>query len=132
MLRKFTYFSDKISTMMSAHRYKHSLNVSETAEKLAHVHGADVPQAKIAGLLHDFARDFPDQKLVEIAENYNLVTSDIELYHPVLLHAPVGAVLVREEFDIKDPELLSAISRHTVGAPDMSPVEKVIYLADMI
>ncbi|MHB1128123.1 MAG: bis(5'-nucleosyl)-tetraphosphatase (symmetrical) YqeK [Bacillota bacterium] len=129
---EYTYYTDKLSSLLSEARYNHSLNVSETAVRLARVHGVDTMAAKIAGLFHDYARDFSDEKLVEIAEAHGLVSSEVELYQPMLLHAPVGAYLVREEFDIKEPEILQAIARHTVGAPKMTHLEKVIYIADMI
>lgn len=33
-------------------------------------------------------------------------------------------------FGVRDPEVLSAISKHTLGAGEMSPLDCILYLAD--
>ena len=53
-------------------------------------------------------------------------------YNSELWHAPVGAYLVEKEAGIKDAEILDAIRYHTSGRPNMTILEKVIYLADYI
>ncbi len=49
-----------------------------------------------------------------------------------LLHAPVGAYLARRDYGLSDPAALDAIRWHTTGRANMSILEQVIYLADMI
>ncbi len=44
----------------------------------------------------------------------------------------MGAFLVREKFGITDPEILSAIAKHTVGGESLTLLDKIILLADMI
>ncbi|NLG32251.1 MAG: HD domain-containing protein, partial [Syntrophomonadaceae bacterium] len=51
---------------------------------------------------------------------------------PDLLHAPVGALLLEKELGITDGEILTAVSNHTLGAPSMGELDKIIFLADMI
>ena len=41
-------------------------------------------------------------------------------------------VLARKRFGVEDPEVLSAIRWHTTGKKDMSLLDRIIYLADMI
>ena len=51
---------------------------------------------------------------------------------PYLLHAKTGAAAVRAIFpDLPDP-IVHAIECHTVGDPDMTDLDMVVYLADML
>jgi predicted HD superfamily hydrolase involved in NAD metabolism len=112
------------------HRYAHVLRVARMAEALARAHGADPQRARIAGLLHDVARLYaPDRLLRECAER-GLAIDAFERANPVVLHARLGAELARERFGVDDPAVLSAIRKHTLGDAVMSPLDKVVYLAD--
>ena len=42
-----------------------------------------------------------------------------------------AAILAQTQWGVSDPEILSAIRCHTTGKPDMSKLDKIIYLADM-
>lgn len=53
-------------------------------------------------------------------------------FNSELWHAPVGAYLVEKEAGITDVEILDAIRYHTAGRPEMTTLEKIIYLADYI
>lgn len=117
---------------LSVHRFQHSVGVSLTAEDLARRFGADPVQARLAGLVHDCARNMSNNHLLQSAENFGIVMDTILLRAPALLHAPVGAQLARERYKISDPAVCQAIARHTVGAKDMSVLDMVIYLADCI
>jgi predicted HD superfamily hydrolase involved in NAD metabolism len=56
--------------------------------------------------------------------------SAFERAHPVVLHARLSAALAQEAFGVHDPEVLSAIERHTTGAAGMSPLDCAVYIAD--
>lgn len=113
-------------------RFRHSLGVADTAAGLAVKNGIDPEQARLAGLLHDYARDLPPGRLLELAEEAGLISCEIERRLPLLLHGPVGALLLERELGITDKAVLQAVARHTVGAPAMTPLDKIIYLADVI
>ncbi len=121
-----------IKAKLSNKRYQHSLQVADTAVKMARRYGLDEYRANLAGLLHDYARDLSEEVLLETAAKNNLIGNQVERDIPELLHGPVGAFLLKQELEIKDTELLSAISHHTLGAVGMSDLEKVIFIADMI
>ncbi|ARW46272.1 Nicotinate-nucleotide adenylyltransferase (plasmid) [Bacillus licheniformis] len=53
-------------------------------------------------------------------------------FHHELWHAPAGAALVKTEVGITDEDILSAIRFHTSGRPNMTLLEKVVYVADYI
>lgn len=117
---------------LKASRYEHSLGVAETAAVLAGRFGVNIEQARLAGLLHDCAREFPNEKLIEEAEARQIVVEPIERQMPLLLHAYVGAKLAREKYGVDDIAVEQAIWRHTVGGADMTSLDKIIWFADMI
>ncbi len=120
-----------IKARLSSKRFQHSVQVANTAVRMARRYGLDESRANLAGLLHDYARDLPADKLLEIAEENHLVFHQVERSLPDLLHGPVGAFLLEEDLGIKDEGILTAVRHHTLGAVDMNDLDKIIYLADM-
>jgi len=112
------------------HRYAHVVRVARCCDLLAQRHGVPPGKARVAGLLHDLARLYSAPQLVAACELRAIPIDDFEREHPVVLHAPLGAALAREQFGIDDGEILSAISKHTLAAPEMSPLDCIVYLAD--
>ncbi len=117
---------------LSEERYNHSIGTMETAEELAEMYHLDTEKAKIAGLMHDCAKCFPNDKLLKIIHDELTDIQDCELVNYKTLHAPVSAYIAEKEFGITDPEILSAIRWHTLGKVEMSDFEKIIFLADKI
>lgn len=117
---------------LSPKRYNHCLGVADTAAKLALKYGVNSEQARMAGLLHDIARELPSEELLDIASKADLIKFEIEKEVPVLLHGPVGALILKQEIGIKDSYIIQAIARHTVGAKEMTQLDKIIYLSDII
>ena len=113
-------------------RFRHSLGVAETAVKLAKRFGADEERARVAGLLHDCAREFRNEDMVREAEKRGIAIGEVERSMPLLLHADIGAVRVRELYGVEDAAISQAIARHTVGGPAMTVLDKIIWYADMI
>lgn len=117
---------------LSARRFEHSIGVSDTAAQLAERHGVDVDKAKLAGILHDCARDMPRNTLLHTAQAFGIVIGSIERRELALLHAPIGARLAQTVYGVTDPDIIAAIADHTVGGPRMSLLSTVIYLADYV
>lgn len=118
---------------LNAKRYEHTLSVAYTAASLAMVHDADTDSAIIAGMLHDCAKCLPDDKLISLCRKHDLPVSEVELQNPAaLLHAKVGSFLAHKEYEVDDEDILNAIRYHTTGRPDMSRLEKILYIADYI
>ncbi len=123
---------DKLEKMLKPKRYRHSLNVSAVAVKMADIFGVDTKKAEIAGLLHDCAKNLDKEESIELCRVYGVLLDSIEVANPSLIHAPLGAVLIRYEFGVGDSDIENAIRYHTVGRAGMSELEKIIYIADMI
>ncbi len=114
------------------HRYAHVVRVARLAERLAVRHGEAPERARLAGLLHDVARLYSAERLVSESTARGLAIDDFERTNPIVLHAPLGAEIVRDRFGIEDPGILSAIRRHTLAAQGMSRLDTIVYLADAL
>lgn len=121
-----------IKKQLSEKRYAHSMRVAETAIKLAEAHGADTEKAKIAGILHDYCKEYPVKEQIRIAVDAGLLSSKEDLLMPQVLHGPVAAQLLRGEGVIDDEEILQAIRFHTTGHPEMGTLAKIIFISDYI
>lgn len=113
-------------------RYEHTLGVSYTAAALAMRYGYDVKKAQLAGLLHDCAKHYPDDKILQYCEKYNISMTEVEKRNPFLLHAKLGAFLAMRKYHIEDKEIISSILVHTTGKPNMGLLDKIIYVSDYI
>ncbi|EOS33227.1 MAG: bis(5'-nucleosyl)-tetraphosphatase (symmetrical) YqeK [Lachnospiraceae bacterium] len=119
-------------------RYHHTLGVASTAVAMAMRYNPDpsnsnfIKRAELAGLLHDCAKCMDNNKKLRICEKNNLSCSSFEKSHPYLLHGKVGAYIAQTKFKIEDNDILQAITWHTTGRPDMSLLEKIIFIADYI
>lgn len=114
-------------------RYEHTLSVAYTAANLAAVHGIDVDKALVAGMLHDCAKCLSYKKQLSLCSKNHVQLTELESKEDSpLIHAKAGGVLAKEEYGITDEDILNAISYHTTGRPQMSPLEKIIYIADYI
>jgi len=113
-------------------RFKHSLRVQQMVLQLSKSHKVDLRKASIAGLLHDVSRYMNSNGLLKFAEKLKIRIDPISRLEPKLLHAPLSAYIARKKFGINNRQILSAISHHTLGSPNMTTLEKIVYIADHI
>ena len=118
---------------LKATRFRHSLGVSETAVRLARRFGVDEQQARVAGLLHDCAREFPNEAMIAEAEKRHLPIGTVERSMPLLLHGPIGSRRVRGTLRCRRSGR-GAGHRPPYGGRRayMTPLDKIIWFADMI
>jgi predicted HD superfamily hydrolase involved in NAD metabolism len=102
-----------------------------SAELAAH-YQLDSQIAARAGLMHDLAKYFKPQRLLEMARAEGLSIDEVDLAAPHLLHADVSAIVARDEFGVTDTEILQAIADHTLGRPGMGQMSCIVFLADSL
>lgn len=115
--------------LLKKNRVAHVLGCAETARKLAQRYGEDATVAYRAGLLHDVTKALDGQDQLRLVEKYDILIRDYERENPKLLHAKTGAAVAKYVFGESDA-VVDAICWHTTGRPDMTSMEKIIYLAD--
>lgn len=122
-------FEEKLKSILSPSRFEHSIGVRDTAIKMAEIFGADVKKAEIAGLLHDNAKNM--DSLYDRCRDLEVELDEVEQENIGLVHAKLGAETAKCLFGITDPEIINAIRWHTIGRPDMSLLEKIVFIADL-
>lgn len=125
-------YSYLMKELLDDELYRHSRYTAEAAVSLAEHYGVDSEKAYLAGIVHDYGKRYAKQELINKAEELGLSLDRTTWKQDKLLHAPVGAAMLKKEHKISDPELLNAIAYHTTGRKGMSLFEKIIYLADKI
>jgi len=115
-----------------ASRIEHILGVEQMALDLADHYHLDAEKAAMAGLMHDLAKYFKPQQLLEMAQAESLQLDEVDFSNPHLLHADVSAIVAREQFGVDDQEVLQAIQNHTLGRPGMSLLSCIIFVADTL
>ncbi|MCC5911569.1 MAG: bis(5'-nucleosyl)-tetraphosphatase (symmetrical) YqeK [Clostridiaceae bacterium] len=113
-------------------RYTHTMGVVESAIYLAKRYNEDYLNAEIAALMHDFAKGFNRQELMDYINKYNIKPDTIMTNAHELLHGEVAAIIGEKRFNINNTDILNAIKYHTTGRMNMSKLEKIIYLSDFI
>ncbi len=127
-----TETQQKLEKFLSPERYRHTIGVMYTAASLSMCYGADLSKAMLSGLLHDCGKFGSIKEQILLCKKYGIVLAETELQIPALIHAKLGAYLAQHEYNVKDPDIINAITYHTTGRPGMTLLEKITYIADYI
>ena len=123
---------DYIKNNLKEKRYIHVLGVISVAKKLAEINNVSLEKAEIAALCHDIAKNMTKEKMEEIINKNNKVLDESERNTQALWHSIIAPIVAKDVLCIDDEEILGAIRWHTTGKANMSVLEKIIYIADMI
>ncbi len=107
-------------------RREHSFRVAKMACARARSAGVSERKALLAAALHDCGKYVPLSS--PLLKGFVLP----ENVPPPVLHQFTGAYLAEHEFGITDEEILRAISYHTSGKEDMTALEKLVFLSDLL
>jgi predicted HD superfamily hydrolase involved in NAD metabolism len=118
-----------LKEILSERRYIHSLGVMEMAGKLAKIHNEDIETTKIAGLLHDIAKEMPKEEMLKYVKENNIETDKIERINTAILHGKIGADIARKRYGVSK-QIQDAIKYHTTTSPEMDTLAKIVYVAD--
>ena len=58
--------------------------------------------------------------------------SDLLNWGNFIWHGVVGAEFIKDELKITDEKILNAVRRHTVGAPEMTTLDQIVYVSDYV
>lgn len=122
----------EVRMVQKPRRYAHSLGVARMACELARVYGVDEYDAAASGLLHDWDKVLDDAELLARAARLGVRVAGSPALAVGVLHGPVAALELADDFPDISAEVLRAVERHTVGAVDMSPLDMVVFVADAI
>jgi predicted HD superfamily hydrolase involved in NAD metabolism len=131
-LTEYNAIKEYLTNTLSTKRLMHSEGTAKTAEKLAIIYNVDSRKAYLAGLVHDCTRETDIAAQNNMLEALELEVDELTLTTKELLHALTAEYLMINEFNIYDEEIISAVRFHTTGRENMTLLEKIIFLADVI
>ncbi len=124
-----------LSQYVGQKRRAHILSASQETQRMCrHLHREDLErQALIAALLHDITKEYTYEQQAEVIRSHHLDLTDGDLSTPGILHAFTAAEIARELFpNLVDDAVAGAIRWHCTGRPDMTTLEKIMFVADFI
>lgn len=128
---RYARYEAALREALSPARYEHSLLVARRAAELARRHGVSTDGATTAGLLHDLCKELPHEAQRAILRQAGLALDPALESQPQVWHGFAASIEITRRFGITDPDVLAAVRYHTVARAGMSPLEKVVYLADL-
>ena len=128
---ELSWLREKVLPYLSWHRVAHVTGCESESVKLAMHYGEDAELAAEAAILHDITKKLKYDEQLILCREYGIICDKAQLENEKLLHALTGAALAADKFGVCD-SVREAIRWHTTGKPDMSILEKIIYLADYI
>lgn len=126
---KLADLTEEVKTVLTKERFDHSVRVLDTAKKLAIHYEVPAHDVEIAAIFHDYAKCFSIESLREYIVYYEIDRTLLN-YHHELWHGPVAAEMIRDKFQITNPDIYRAIYYHTTGRAEMSMLEYIVFVAD--
>lgn len=118
-----------VKERLSEKRFYHSFCVMERAKEIAEKIGYDIDVAQKVGIAHDIAKEIKPEEKIKYAEENGIIIDEIEKENSTLLHAKIGADIAIKELGFSE-EMGQAIRAHTTGIPNMSILDKILFIAD--
>ena len=122
---------EDLKNTLSERRYIHSLGVMEMAVELAQIYNVDEKKAELAGLLHDNAKEMTPEELLKYVDDNNIKISEVERINTKILHGKIGADIAKKKYGVSK-EIQEAIEYHTTTNPNMTTLDKIVFVADKI
>lgn len=122
---------EDLKNTLSERRYIHSLGVMEMAVELAKIYNVEEKKAELAGLLHDNAKEMTPEELLRYVDDNNIKISEVERINTKILHGKVGADIAKKKYGVSK-EIQEAIEYHTTTNPNMTTLDKIVFVADKI
>ena len=132
--QQISILRSRVKDRLSDKRFNHTLGVEKAAVCIAEVCAPDfIYEIRVAALLHDISKEYSEAEPLEILKINKILLTDEDKSSVALLHSITGPIVIESDFnEYASDRVTSAVRNHTVGSPDMSIFDEIIYLADYI
>lgn len=115
-------------------RYYHSVEVADMAVELTKFHklNIDLEKVYLAGLLHDATKLIAKEEQKKMLYRLGYNDDDEIMKSTNVWHGETATLVVKEEYNIYDVDILNAIKFHVMGRPQMSDLEKIVFISDYV
>ncbi|HWP51254.1 MAG TPA: nicotinate (nicotinamide) nucleotide adenylyltransferase [Clostridia bacterium] len=118
--------------VLSRERFTHSLNVASEALRLAQTYGENGDMAYLAGLLHDCCKEQTREEMLNLLSDSDILKDPIFLTSFPVWHGFAAAIYIQRELSVLNTQIIDAVRYHTTGRGNMTRIEEIVYLADLI
>jgi len=129
---KLSCYRRAAKAQVDKERYEHILRVEKAAQSLAECHGEDIFKARAAALFHDLTKCKTLDEQLKFAQEFGIIGGEEFKKSPKVAHAFTAAGYAEKYFSVLDADTVNAVRYHTTGRPEMSLLEKIVFLADSI
>lgn len=113
------------------HRLRHIYGVRDMSLNLGKKYGCDLYKLEVAALLHDITKYYTkEQNIQVIKDNFENSKEILEGYNEFIYHGFSARVAASEQYHVTDIDILDSIMNHTIGKPNMTIYEKIIFISD--
>lgn len=123
-LYKEDLFTSFLRKNLTEKRLIHTANVVAVGVKKAKELNLSEKKVYLSCLLHDCAKYLDPKSFKDFSID--------ESYPSPVVHAFLGEYVARNVLGVEDEDVLSAIKYHTTGRANMTTLEKLVFVADMI
>ena len=125
---------DAVKKRLSEKRFAHTLGVEDAAASLAEYILPDrVSELRAAALLHDISKELCDEEQIAIMRASLSDVTESDILSPPIYHSLTAPFIISRDFPLfATDDILSSALNHTVGAPDMSLFDEIIFVSDYI
>ena len=123
------YFETILQRTLSQRRYLHSCHARTYAIQLAQSLSYDPDVAGFSALVHDLAKEVPNDQARALIQNY--APQGRQLVPDYQLHQELGYWILKREFQI-DETICHSIRVHTSLALDLTLLDKIVFMADKL
>ncbi len=82
--------------------------------------------------MHDCGKLKGKINLLKIADDFDIILDNVMRNNVELIHGPLGEQIAIKEYHVTNKNVLNAIRYHTTGREDMTLLEKIVYVADIV
>jgi predicted HD superfamily hydrolase involved in NAD metabolism len=115
---------------LSAKRFAHVERVVAAVDDIARANSLPVEDCRIAGWLHDCAKEEPRSAVLHLVGEGKLDLDEETMGQPKLWHGYHAAQIGHDLFGITSGEILDAARYHPTGSPGLSPLGLALFVAD--
>ncbi|MDO4182445.1 MAG: nicotinate-nucleotide adenylyltransferase [Coriobacteriia bacterium] len=129
----YKHIKAQMKSRVDERRFRHIQGVAKTAKRIAKVYGVDPAKARLAGMLHDWDKNFDDQGIRARADQVGLdVEPLVRESMPQTLHGMTAAKALPRDYPCIPADVLQAVSHHTTACTNMSDLDMVVFVADCL
>jgi len=119
------------SASLSGKRAAHVMGCERLACRLAERWGGDKELCRAAAILHDITKEKTVEEQLQICEKYGIIPDYDRYTEKALFHSLTGWLVALREIGVPE-NIALAIKHHTLGRPNMSLEEKILFVADKV